>query len=69
MRKLSVNLVVGLLAILLLVACSGRQGETLMYTNPILHMDYSDPERITPMFFRAQMVNGVVDVSNCEVVR
>lgn len=32
-------------------------------------MDYSDPERITPMFFRARMVNGVVDVSNCEVVR
>lgn len=32
-------------------------------------MDYSDPENITPMFFRAQMVNGIIDVSNCEVVR
>lgn len=32
-------------------------------------MDYSRPDDITPMFFRAQMVNGVVDVSNCEVVR
>ena len=32
-------------------------------------MDYSRPENITPMFFRAQMVNGVVDVANCEVVR
>ena len=32
-------------------------------------MDYTDPMRITPMFFRAQMVNGVVDVANCEVVR
>ena len=32
-------------------------------------MDYSLPDDITPMFFRAQMVNGVVDVSNCEVVR
>ena len=32
-------------------------------------MDYSQPDDITPMFFRAQMVNGVVDVSNCEVVR
>lgn len=32
-------------------------------------MDYSDPNNITPMFFRAQMQNGVVDVSNCEVVR
>ena len=32
-------------------------------------MDYSCPDDITPMFFRARMVNGVVDVSNCEVVR
>ena len=32
-------------------------------------MDYADPENITPMFFRAQMVNGVIDVANCEVVR
>lgn len=32
-------------------------------------MDYSRPDDIRPMFFRAQMVNGVVDVSNCEVVR
>lgn len=32
-------------------------------------MDYSDPVNITPMFFRAQMVNGVVNVANCEVVR
>lgn len=35
----------------------------------LLDMDYSDPQRITPMFFRAHMVNGVVDVSNCEVFR
>jgi len=32
-------------------------------------MDYTDPERITPMFFHAQMVNGVIDVANSEVVR
>ena len=32
-------------------------------------MDYSDLNRITPMFFRAQMVNGVIDVADCEVVR
>ena len=32
-------------------------------------MDYSHPDDITPMFFRAKMENGVVDVSNCEVVR
>ncbi len=32
-------------------------------------MDYTDPENITPMFFRARMVNGVIDVADCEVVR
>ena len=32
-------------------------------------MDYTDPTNITPMFFRAQMVNGIVDVANCEVVQ
>lgn len=32
-------------------------------------MDYSDPENIVPMFFRAQMINGVVDLRDCGVVR
>ena len=32
-------------------------------------MDYSDRSDIRPMFFRAKMVGGVVDVANCEVVR
>ncbi len=32
-------------------------------------LDYSNPADITPIFFRAKMVNGVVDVANCEVVR
>ena len=32
-------------------------------------MDYSDPENIQPMFFRAVMRQGVVDLRNCEVVR
>ncbi len=31
-------------------------------------MDYRDPGNITPKFFRAQMVNGVVTVKDCEVV-
>ena len=31
-------------------------------------MDYSDPQNITPHFFRAKMVQGVVDVRKCEVV-
>jgi len=32
-------------------------------------MDYSDPQNIMPMFYRAHMVNGVIDCRNCEVVR
>ena len=44
-------------------------GETRDLGWMLYDMDYADPERITPMFFRAQMTNGVVDVSNCEVVR
>ena len=32
-------------------------------------LDYSDPENIQPMFFRAVLKNGVLDLSNCEVIR
>lgn len=32
-------------------------------------LDYSDPENICPMFFRAVLKNGVLDVRDCEVVR
>mgnify|MGYP003308514266 CR=1 FL=1 len=32
-------------------------------------MDYSDLNHIQPMFFRAVMKNGVLDVRNCEVIR
>lgn len=32
-------------------------------------MDYSDKENIQPMFFRAIMKNGVLDLRDCEVVR
>lgn len=35
----------------------------------LFDMDYSNPDHITPMFFKAVMVNGVVDVANCEVVQ
>lgn len=35
----------------------------------LFDMDYSDPENIQPMFFRAQMVSGVIDLRDCEVVR
>ena len=32
-------------------------------------MDYSDPTDIQPMFFRARLEHGVIDLRNCEVVR
>ena len=32
-------------------------------------MDYSAPTDIQPMFFRARMEHGVIDLRNCEVVR
>ena len=32
-------------------------------------MDYSDPNNITPMFFHAKMVNGVIDLRDCEVLK
>lgn len=32
-------------------------------------MDYSDPENIEPMFFRAIMRRGMLDLRDCEVVR
>lgn len=32
-------------------------------------LDYSDPENIQPMFFRAELRNGILDLRNCEVVR
>lgn len=33
------------------------------------YFDYSNPEEIQPMFFRAQLRDGVLDVRDCEVVR
>ena len=32
-------------------------------------MDYTDPQDIQPTFFHAQMVNGIVNLKDCEVVR
>lgn len=32
-------------------------------------MDYSNPQNIQPVFFRARMENGVIDLRDCEVVR
>ncbi len=32
-------------------------------------LDYSDPENIQPLFFRAMLVDGVLDFRDCEVLR
>ena len=32
-------------------------------------MDYSDLNNIKPMFFRAVFVNGVIDLTQCEVYK
>ena len=32
-------------------------------------MDYSDRDNIQPLFFRAVMKHGVVDLKNCGVIR
>lgn len=32
-------------------------------------MDFSDTKNITPMFFRAKMENGTIDITDCEVLR
>ncbi len=32
-------------------------------------MDYSNPKDIKPMFFRAELKRGVLDLSNCEVLK
>lgn len=31
--------------------------------------DYSDPQNITPTYFRAKIDHGVIDLTNCEVLR
>lgn len=35
----------------------------------LFDMDYSDKANIQPMFFRAVMKNGVLNLKNCEVIR
>ena len=32
-------------------------------------MDFKDPENISPLFFRAKLKNGVIDLHDCEVVQ
>lgn len=35
----------------------------------LFDMDYTDPENIQPMFFRAVMKHGILDLQDCEVIR
>lgn len=35
----------------------------------LLDMDYSDTQNIRPLFFRAVMKNGVINLTDCEVLR
>lgn len=44
--------------------CGERDLGYLLYD-----MDFSDAENITPMFFRANMVNGVIDLTNVKLRR
>ena len=46
-------------------AAEGRRDLGMM----LYDMDFSDPENITPMFFRAVMHNGIIDVAGSEVYR
>ena len=32
-------------------------------------MDYSDPDNIQPLFFRAKMEHGCIDLTECEVIK
>lgn len=52
------------------------QGETIPAINEsrdlglmLYDMDYSDLQSIQPMFFLARMENGVIDLTDCEVLR
>lgn len=45
------------------------QGEERDLGYMLYDLDYSDSENITPLFFRAVLKDGVLDLRDCEVVR
>lgn len=56
--------------------CEEEEIKTVYETVPekdfgimLYDMDYSDPENIQPIFFRAVMRQGVLDLRDCEVIR
>lgn len=44
-------------------------GETKDLGYMLWDLDFSDQSNIQPLFFRAKMVNGVLELADCEVVR
>ena len=44
-------------------------GETKDLGFMLYDIDYSDPKNLQPMFFQAQLVDGVLDLRDCEVYR
>lgn len=44
-------------------------GETRDLGLMLYDFDYSDPQNITPTYFRARLEHGVLDTQNCEVLR
>ena len=51
------------------IPTSCYDGQTKDLGFMLYDLDYSDPQNLMPMFFRAQMVNGVIDLADCEVFR
>lgn len=49
------------------VSCYAGEKRDLGYM--LYDFDYSNPQDIKPMFFRAVMDDGVIDLTDCEVVR
>ena len=51
----------------------GGKIPTISETRDLGHMlydlDFSDPNDIQPMFFRAKLENGVLDLTDCEVIK
>jgi CRISPR-associated protein Cas5d len=45
------------------------EGETRDLGLMLYDMDYSDIRNISPMYFRAVLKNGVLDLTDCEVLR
>lgn len=51
----------------ILTAYEGEERRDFGYM--LYDLDYSDSQNIQPMFFRAVMKRGIIDLRNCEVVR